>query len=79
MQHILVRERRDDHILPTEGYLLRVVQEVAGLGGDVNFLKHEEEFQINKSFIFDTVRLLIMHTHENLKWCPGEASVPYSV
>ena len=50
-----MRDRRDDHILPSEGYMLRVVQELAGLGGNVNFLKHEEEFQINKSLIYDTV------------------------
>ncbi len=56
-QHILVRDKRDDHILPTEGYMLRVIQEVAGLGGDVSFLKHEEEFQLNKSLLFGTVSI----------------------
>ena len=37
--------------------MLRIIQELAGLGGDVNFVKHEEEFQINKSLIYDTVRI----------------------
>ena len=57
LQHIFVRDRRNDHILPSDGYMLRIIQELAGLGGDVNFVKHEEEFQINKSLIYDTVRI----------------------
>ena len=43
--------------MPSDGYMTRIIQELAGLGGDVNFVKHEEEFQINKSLIYDTVRI----------------------
>ena len=31
---------RDDRFFPTEGYLLRVSQDLAGLGGDVHYLRH---------------------------------------
>ncbi len=37
----LTYDRRDTRFLPTEGYLLRFQQEVAGLGGDTQYLKHE--------------------------------------
>ena len=38
--HTLTYDRRDDRSLPTEGYYLRASQEVAGLGGDVQYLRH---------------------------------------
>jgi len=31
---------RDDRFFPTEGYLFRVSQDLAGLGGDVHYLRH---------------------------------------
>ncbi len=34
-------DRRDQRFLPSEGYALRLDQEVAGLGGDSRYLKHE--------------------------------------
>ena len=34
-------DRRDTRFLPSEGYLLRLDQDVAGLGGDNRFLRHE--------------------------------------
>ena len=37
----LTYDRRDTRFLPTEGYLLRLQQEIAGLGGDAQYLKHE--------------------------------------
>jgi outer membrane protein insertion porin family len=37
----LTYDRRDTRFLPTEGYLLRLRQEFAGLGGDTQYLKHE--------------------------------------
>ncbi|MEM7043337.1 MAG: outer membrane protein assembly factor BamA [Pseudomonadota bacterium] len=37
----LTYDRRDTRFLPTEGYLLRLSQEFAGLGGDTEYLKHE--------------------------------------
>jgi len=37
----LTYDRRDTRFLPSEGYLLSLDQEVAGLGGDNKFLSHE--------------------------------------
>ncbi|XP_064600502.1 sorting and assembly machinery component 50 homolog [Liolophura sinensis] len=54
-KHILVRDKRDDPVLPSRGTLLRLVQEYAGVGGNVEFVKHDLEFQINQSLIWDTV------------------------
>jgi outer membrane protein insertion porin family len=34
-------DRRDTRFLPSEGYLLRLDQDLAGLGGDNRFLRHE--------------------------------------
>ncbi|MBH64607.1 MAG: outer membrane protein assembly factor BamA [Alphaproteobacteria bacterium] len=31
---------RDDRFFPTEGYIVRLRQDLAGLGGDVNYLQH---------------------------------------
>ncbi|KAM0791023.1 hypothetical protein ACM66B_004321 [Microbotryomycetes sp. NB124-2] len=42
--HTLTRDTRDDPIAATKGVLLRARQEYAGLGGDVNFAKAENEF-----------------------------------
>ena len=33
-------------------------QELAGLGGDTKFVKHEVEFQTNKSLILDSVSVV---------------------
>ncbi|XP_064635465.1 sorting and assembly machinery component 50 homolog isoform X2 [Lineus longissimus] len=55
ISHTYVRDRRDDPVIPTSGSMLKIVQEYAGLGGDVQFMKHNLEFQISKSLIFDTV------------------------
>jgi outer membrane protein insertion porin family len=34
-------DTRDTRFLPTDGYLLRLEQELAGLGGDTKYIKHE--------------------------------------
>ncbi|KAH9373476.1 hypothetical protein HPB48_009521 [Haemaphysalis longicornis] len=47
VKHIVTVDRRDNSILPTEGSYFRLHQELAGLGGDVGFVKHEAEFQLN--------------------------------
>lgn len=49
--HTITRDLRDDKLLPTSGYLLKNMTEIAGfggLGGDVAFIKNEVEAQ--KSF-----------------------------
>lgn len=48
LSHTFLRERRDDTMLPTSGYYLKAVSELAGtqlLGGDVGFFKNEVEAQ----------------------------------
>lgn len=39
--HSLIYDKRDNRFRPTEGYLLRLNQEFAGLGGDAKFIRHE--------------------------------------
>jgi outer membrane protein insertion porin family len=39
--HTLTYDRRDNRFAPTEGLLLRLSQDVAGLGGDDQFLRNE--------------------------------------
>jgi len=55
LKHIVTIDTRDNSVLPTGGYFLRVCQELAGgaLGGDVNFIKHEAEYQSNWSIYND--------------------------
>lgn len=45
--HTMTLDRRDGPLLPNLGYLVRLNQEYAGLGGDTNFFKHE--LQISQS------------------------------
>ncbi len=39
--HTLVYDRRDTRFLPSEGYFIRFDQELAGLGGDTRYIRHE--------------------------------------
>ncbi len=39
VSHSLSYDRRDSRIFPTKGYVLRMGNEVAGLGGDTNYLR----------------------------------------
>jgi len=45
--HRYVKDTRNDSMLPSRGSLFKFYQELAGLGGDVQFLKHEVETQWN--------------------------------
>ncbi|XP_048585597.1 sorting and assembly machinery component 50 homolog B isoform X2 [Nematostella vectensis] len=53
--HTLVSDSRDSIAFPTEGSLLRISQEVAGLGGDVRFIKHNVELQESLEVAQDVV------------------------
>ncbi|MCB1833508.1 MAG: outer membrane protein assembly factor BamA, partial [Geminicoccaceae bacterium] len=48
-------DRRDTRFLPSEGYLLRLDQELAGLGGDNRFLMHEGRADYYFQFVPDVV------------------------
>ncbi|KAJ3294022.1 hypothetical protein HK104_004013 [Borealophlyctis nickersoniae] len=45
VSHTFTRDRRDDPMLPTQGHYVKTTQEIAGLGGDVQFAKGEVEGQ----------------------------------
>lgn len=47
LRHIMTVDHRDHPIFPSSGVLLKLVQEYAGLGGDVAFVKHDSELQAN--------------------------------
>ncbi|OUM59607.1 hypothetical protein PIROE2DRAFT_46898, partial [Piromyces sp. E2] len=42
-----IKDTRNDQMLPSRGALFKFYQELAGLGGDVQFVKHEAETQWN--------------------------------
>lgn len=55
LTHTWQKDTRDDRVLPNNGYLVKVSQELAGLGGDAKFYKHDVELSASKSLILDTV------------------------
>lgn len=55
VKHQFTRDERDSQILPSQGSLFKMEQEFAGLGGNVEFFKHDMELQLNKKLILDTV------------------------
>ncbi|XP_072379227.1 sorting and assembly machinery component 50 homolog isoform X2 [Diabrotica undecimpunctata] len=55
LRHILSLDLRDDLIFPSSGSLLQLTSEVAGLGGDVGFLKNDIFVQGNYSIAEDIV------------------------
>ncbi len=54
----LTYDRRDTRFLPSEGYLLRFDQDLAGLGGDSQFIRHELRGEYYYSIIPDLVLIL---------------------
>lgn len=48
-------DRRDQRFLPSEGYAVRIDQEIAGLGGDSRYLRHEGRADWYYSFAPDWV------------------------
>ncbi|ORZ26300.1 surface antigen-domain-containing protein [Lobosporangium transversale] len=49
LTHMWIHDMRDEPLMPSTGHLVRVIQEYAGLGGDVNHLRQEVEAQIARS------------------------------
>lgn len=49
LRHIWTIDKRDSAIFPVTGSLLRLTTEMAGLGGDIGFLKNELAIQSNWS------------------------------
>jgi outer membrane protein insertion porin family len=51
LSHSITHDKRDDTLLPSQGYLFKSTQEFAGLGaGDVRYLKATAETQFVKTF-----------------------------
>jgi outer membrane protein insertion porin family len=55
IRHTWAKDTRDSRVLPNTGYLIKAVQELAGLGGDINYWKQETELQANKKLAWDSV------------------------
>lgn len=55
LKHVLTMDQRDNPCLPNRGSYFNLYQEYAGLGGNVSFLKHEIQYQVNKSIWGDLV------------------------
>lgn len=55
LKHVLIVDERDNMALPSEGYLFRLSQELAGLGGDVRFLKNNLEYQHSVKVLNDVI------------------------
>lgn len=51
LKHIVTSDTRDSPIFPTGGSLIKLTTELAGLGGDVAYLKNEFNFQINRPIV----------------------------
>ena len=57
LQHVYTHDTRDSSVLPNVGSLVKLTQELAGVGGDVNFLKKDVELQYNHPLPFDSVSM----------------------
>ena len=53
--HNFTYDRRDVRFLPSSGYLLRIDQELSGLGGDSRYIKHDGRAEWYYSFVPDLV------------------------
>lgn len=60
LRHILSIDLRDDLIFPSHGSLFQVTSELAGLGGDVGFVKNEAFVQGNYSLYEDYVSEILL-------------------
>ncbi|GAA5899537.1 hypothetical protein JCM8208_000585 [Rhodotorula glutinis] len=49
ISHVFMRDTRDDPFVSTRGAFVKLKQEYAGLGGDANFLKLEQEGSVARS------------------------------
>ncbi|XP_064106045.1 sorting and assembly machinery component 50 homolog [Macrobrachium nipponense] len=47
LRHELHVDKRDDQVFPTDGVSFTLKNELAGLGGDIGFLKNELDMQVN--------------------------------
>ncbi|KAK3881476.1 hypothetical protein Pcinc_014077 [Petrolisthes cinctipes] len=55
LRHQLFVDKRDDAVFPTDGVAFTLKNELAGLGGDIGFLKNEVDMQVNLPLPADMV------------------------
>lgn len=55
LRHVINFDNRDSPVFSSRGTLFRMVQELAGLGGDVGFIKQEVNCQVNVPVTSDIV------------------------
>lgn len=55
LKHILSIDLRDEKIFPTCGSLFQLTSELAGVGGDVGFVKNDFYIQTNYPIMEDVV------------------------
>lgn len=55
LRHELKVDRRDDLVFPSDGVAFTIKNELAGLGGDIGFLKNEMDLQVNVPLPGDVV------------------------
>ncbi|XP_076057434.1 sorting and assembly machinery component 50 homolog A isoform X2 [Oratosquilla oratoria] len=55
LKHQLNVDKRDDTVFPTDGVAFSIKNELAGLGGDIGFLKNELDLQVNVPLPSDLV------------------------
>lgn len=67
--HTLSYDLRDDRFNPTEGYLIRLQQDVAGVGGDVNYLRN----RLSGTYYFPFTEKWIGSVSANLGYILGYA------
>lgn len=61
LRHICSIDKRDDTIFPTSGSFMQFTTEIAGLGGNIGFVKNEFNMQSNWSPIDFAVIIFIFY------------------
>ncbi len=70
--HSLIYDKRDSRFNPRDGFFLRFNQDVAGLGGDAKFLRHEVRAGYYQPFITDDITLRLTGSLGNVTAFGGE-------
>ncbi|XP_067936840.1 sorting and assembly machinery component 50 homolog B-like [Watersipora subatra] len=82
LKHEMTFDSRDDVILPSQGIIFRLSQELAGLGGDCHFYSKQLSLQLNqvlpKSRIVGQVGCSVGHV-QPLNFTAGSVNKPLSI
>ncbi|XP_071532016.1 sorting and assembly machinery component 50 homolog A [Panulirus ornatus] len=61
LRHELSVDRRNDLVFPSDGVAFTIKNELAGLGGDIGFLKNELDMQVNVPLPKEIVSIFVKH------------------